>query len=168
MDWLGWFASRHTWLVHLPAAAALMIPLPILAAQRAGRGIRPWWTTCRYLAWAGLVGSVLAVASGYLAARNLGLAAPGPLWVPPRHGMAYLFWLHELGGFASLLLGAVCLRSLYRNRQEHQGIGIAALLLGLLWAASALATSYVGPFLLGRTQPPPCLLGPRTPDVPSR
>jgi len=166
MDRLGWLASRHIWLVHLPAAAALMILLPIIAAQRAGRGSRPWWTTCRYLAWAGLAGSVLAVASGYLAALNLGLAGQGPLWAAPRHGMAYLFRIHELAGCASLLLGAACLRSLYRDRQEHQGIGLAALLLGLLWSCSALAASYLGPFLLGRTQPPPFLLGPRTPGAP--
>jgi hypothetical protein len=58
-----------------------------------------------------------------------------------------------------LLLGGACLRSLYRKRQDHQGIGLVALLLGLLWGASALATSYAGPFLLGRTPAPSCLLG---------
>jgi hypothetical protein len=162
MDWLAWFASGHTWLVHLPAAAALIIPLPILAAQRGGRGIRPWWTTCRFLAWAGCIGSVLAVASGFLAARGLGLPAPAALWIPPPPGMARVLWIHELGGLACLALGAVCLRSLYRSRQDHQGIGLAALLFGVLWCLSALATSYVGPFLLGRTPPPPWLLGPPT------
>jgi hypothetical protein len=141
-----------------------MIPLPILAAQRGGRGIRPWWTTCRYLAWAGFIGSILAVASGYLAAGHQGLLAPGGLWAAASSGMPYLFRIHELGGFASLLLGAACLRSLYRARQEHQGIGIPALLLGLLWGFCALATAYVGPFLLGRTQAPAYLLGTQTPD----
>jgi hypothetical protein len=159
MEWLAWFASRHTWLVHLPAAAALMLPLPIIAAQRGGRGIRPWWTTCRYIAWAGCIGALLALASGYLAARGQGLLPQGDLWDLPRPGLPHLFWIHELGGIASLLLGATCLRSLYRNRQEYQGIGIAALMLGMLWCASALATSYTGPFLLGRAQAPAYLLG---------
>jgi hypothetical protein len=159
MEWLTRLASGHTWLVHLPVAAALMAPLPIIAAQRAGRGIRPWWITCRYLAWAGLIGSLLAVASGWLAARGQGILPWGALWAPPPRGMARLIWIHELGGLASLLLGAACLRSLYRRRQEHQGIGIAALVLGLLWGATALATSYAGPFLLGRTQAPAYLLG---------
>jgi hypothetical protein len=159
MDWLAWFASRHTWLVHLPAAAALIIPWPILAAQRGGRGIRPWWTTCRFLAWAGFIGAILAVASGYLAARNLGLLVHGELWVMPMPGPTYLLRIHEIGGLACLLLGGACLRSLYRKRQDHQGIGLVALLLGLLWGASALATSYAGPFLLGRTPAPSCLLG---------
>jgi hypothetical protein len=167
MEWIAWLASRHTWLVHLPAAAALMIPLPILAAQRGGRGIRPWWTTCRYLAWTGLIGSVLAVASGYLAARHQGLLPPGDLWAAPPPGLPYLFRIHEFGGLVSLLLGAACLRSLYRSRQDHQGIGLPALLLGVIWGVSALATAYVGPFLLGRTQAPAYLLGPQTPDVPA-
>ena len=164
MDWLAWLASRHTWLVHLPAAAALMIPLPIIAAQRGGRGIRPWWITCRYLAWAGCIGALLAVASGYLAARDQGLLVHGLFWPPPPPGQPYLFRIHAIGGFASLLLGAACLRSLYRPRQEHQGIGLPALLLGLLWAFSALASAYVGPFLRGQTQAPAYLLGPQRPD----
>jgi hypothetical protein len=168
MDWLGWFASRHTWLVHLPAAAALMIPLPILAAQRGGRGIRPWWTTCRYLAWAGFIGAVLAVASGYLEARSQGLLPHGGFWAAPLPGMPRLFRIHELGGFASLVLGAACLRSLYRNRQDHQGIGLPALLFGLLWGASALATSYAGPFLLGRTRAPSYLVGTGAPPAPAQ
>jgi hypothetical protein len=167
MDWLGWLASRHTWLVHLPAAAALMIPWPILAAQRGGRGIRPWWTTCRYLAWAGFIGSVLAVTSGYLAARHQGLLPRGDFLAPALPGMPYLFRIHEFGGFASLLLGAACLRSLYRNRQDHQGIGIPALLFGLLWGFSALATSYAGPFLMGRTQAPAYLLGSNALEAPA-
>ncbi len=159
MDGLAWLASRHTWLVHLPAAAALMIPLPIIAAQRAGRGIRPWWITCRYLAWAGCLGALLAVVSGLLAARNLGWLAHDGLWPIPQAGMARLFWIHQLGGLACLALGIACLRSLYHTRQDHQGIGIAALLLGLLWGASAMATAYAGPYLLGRAEPPAYLTG---------
>jgi len=158
MDGMAWFANRHAWLVHLPAAAALMIALPVLAAQRGGRGIRPWWTTCRYLAWAGFIGSFLALASGCVAARNLGLLAPG-FWAAPQPGLPYLFRIHAALGLAALLLGTACLRSLYRDRHEHQGIGLAALLLALLWGASALAGAYSGPFLAGRTQAPAQLLG---------
>lgn len=158
MDGLAWFANGHRWLVHLPAATALMIALPVLAAQRGGRGIRPWWTTCRYLAWAGFIGSALAVASGWLLAGNMGLLASG-LGSAPLPGLARLFRIHEAGGFAALALGAACLRSLYRARQEHQGIGIATLLLALLWGACALAATYTGPFLAGRGQAPPFLVG---------
>lgn len=159
MDWLAWFASKHTWLVHLPAATAMLIPLPILAAQRGGRGIRPWWTTCRFLAWAGLTGAILAVLSGYLAARHQGTLHASFLWTPGQPGMERLFRIHELGGVVSAILGTACLRALYRKRQDHQGIGLLALLFGVLWSACTVLTSYDGAFLLGRSQAPSFLLG---------
>jgi hypothetical protein len=168
MDWLAWFASRHTWFVHLPAAAAVLVPLPILAAQRGGRGIRPWWTTCRYLAWAGVIGAVLAVLSGFLQARHLGLVPADAYWGPALPGRSYLFRVHQLGGVASLLLGLACLRSLYRQRQDHQGIGLFALLFGVLWGACALVTSYDGAYLLGRSPAPPILLGTALPGSGTR
>jgi uncharacterized membrane protein len=160
MNWIAWIASKHVLLVHLPAAAALMIPLPIFAAQRGGRGIRPWWTTCRYLAWAGLVGSALAVASGFLQGRLHGHSSLGALWGTAEPGVNYLFRIHEVGGFACLVLSAVCLRSLFRARQEHQGIGVVALLLGLLWCATALTTSYAGALLVGHGPAPALFLAP--------
>jgi hypothetical protein len=160
MNWMAWIANKHTLLVHLPAAAALMIPLPIIAAQRGGRGIRPWWTTCRYLAWAGLLGSLLALLSGFLSGRLHGQLPLGAYWGSAEPGAKYLFRLHELGGVASLVLGVACLRSLYRKRQEHQGIGIPALLFGLLWCASALLSSYSGALLNGYGPAPALFLAP--------
>ena len=162
MDGLVWFADRYTWLVHLPVAAALMIPFPIIAAQRAGRGIRPWWTTCRFLAWAGLASAILAALSGFLSARHQGLLPQGILSDPS--SLPALFRVHAYGGAASVLLGAVCLRSLYRQRREHQGIGLIALMFGLLWGGCALITSYDGSLLMGPVPgarfslPPPALL----------
>ena len=137
-----------------------MIPFPILAAQRGGRGIRPWWTTCRYLGWAGLIGSLAAVFSGLALGRFQGRMPLGALWGAAEPGVGYLFRIHELGGAACLLLGALCLRSLYRNRQEHQGIGVPALLLGLVWCATALTTSYSGFLCLGREPVPGVFLAP--------
>jgi hypothetical protein len=165
MNWMAWIANKHTLLVHLPAAAALMIPLPIIAAQRGGRGIRPWWTTCRYLAWAGLVGSLLGVLSGFLSGRLHGQVPLGAFWGSAEPGMKYLFRLHEAGGVASLVLGVACLRSLYRKRQEHQGIGLAALLFGLLWCASALLSSYSGALLVGYGPAPALFLAPPQPTL---
>ena len=154
MNWTAWVASKHTLMVHLPIAAALMIPIPIIAAQRAGRGIRPWWITCRYLAGAGLLGSILAVVSGFLQGH--------PHLHGPAHGLlalARLGWndlvtVHAALGVASLVLGALCLRSLFRERLPHQGIGLAALLLGWLWCGSALTGAYSGALLEGHGTPP--------------
>lgn len=143
MIWLAWIANKHTLWVHLPVAAALMIPIPILAAQRGGRGIRPWWVTCRYLAACGLIGSLLAVASGGLQALRLHPMPWRAFWSLTAGGDD-LFRLHAAGGAASVVLGALCLRSVFRPRQDHQGIGFPALLLGLAWCAVALGSAWTG------------------------
>ena len=160
MNWLAWVASKHSLMVHLPIAAALMIPIPILAAQRGGRGIRPWWITCRYLAWAGLAGSLVAVLSGFLQGRLNAHLPPHAFWGSSEPGVNYLFTVHEAGGVACLLLGALCLRTLFRERQPHQGIGLQALLSGLLWCASALIGAYSGALLVGHGTPPALFLAP--------
>jgi len=159
MDWLAWYASRHTWLVHLPAVAAFLLVFPVIAAQRGGRGIRPWWTTCRYLAWIGFIGAVLTVGSGLLSAWGRGLLDQlgGGIQVQP--GIPHLFRLHALGGAATLLLGAACLRALYRKRQDYQGIGVPALLLALLWGSLAIGTVYAGRLLNGRSAAPAWMTG---------
>jgi hypothetical protein len=160
MTWTAWIASKHVLLVHLPIAAALLSPLPILAAQRGGRGIRPWWTTCRYLAWAGLVGTFLALVSGHFSGQVARLVPPGAFWAPALPGLPYLFRLHQIGSVLSLALGAVCLRSLYRKRQEHQGIGFLSLLLGLAWSGSAFFAAYTGFLLVGHGPAPAVMVAP--------
>lgn len=149
MNFLAWLASTHTWLVHVPVAAAVLVSMPILAAQRGGRGIRPWWTTCRFLAWAGSIGALVAVLSGLLMARRLGLSI-ADLGTTALPGLPTWFRIHVLGGVTCLCSGLACLLSLYRKRKDHQGIGLLALLFGLLWGGSALVTSYEGMFLHGR------------------
>jgi len=166
MNWTAWIASKHALLVHLPIAAALMIPLPIIAAQRGGRGIRPWWTTCRYLAWIGTLGSLLALASGFYLARAHGNLTADAFWGPATAGMPYLFRVHEIGGVASVVLGALCLKSLYRRRQEHQGIGFPALLAGLAWCFASYLSSYSGAVMVGQHPAPQLLVAPpKLPDA---
>jgi hypothetical protein len=159
MTWLDWFASRHTWLVHLPWAAALMLVVPVVAAQRGGRGNRPWWTTCRYLAWTGLAAAVLTAASGLGSAFGRGLLEPALGGFPAPPGLARLVQFHGIAAGACVLLGALCLRSLYRKRQDHQGIGLQALALVLAWAVAACAAVVTGRSLVGRTPASACLLG---------
>ena len=159
MPWTAWIALKHALIVHLPIAAALMIPLPILAAQRSGRGIRPWWTTCRYLAWAGTLGSLLALGSGFLLAHLHGHLQAGGWVAPMPPGLPYLFRLHEAGGAASLVLGLLCLRALCRSREEHQGIGLLALLSGLAWCCVSFLSAYTGSVLVGQRPAPRSFLG---------
>ena len=158
MDWL---AHTHPLLVHLPIAAALLLPLPLLAAQRAGRGIKPWWNACRYLAWMGVLSLVPAVLSGLATAHRSGallrgLAPAGPL----RH--------HEIAGLAAFGFGVLTLLSLYRGRKEHEGLGLLSLVLSLAWA-TASAWGGLDGHALGRHPLPPIAAtaaAPAPPPVP--
>jgi hypothetical protein len=151
MDWMPWIANKHALLVHLPVAAALLIPVPIIASQRGGVGVRPWWITCRYLAWTGLAGSLFAVVSGLLHHRRPPLQPLSALW---NQGHLDMPRLHLAAGMACLALAVACVRALYRRRREHQGIGIIALMLGLAWCLCALVSSYTGRQLHERNPQP--------------
>jgi hypothetical protein len=145
---MDWIAHKHGLFVHLPFAAALLLPLALISAQRPSRGIKPWWTACRYIAWAGVLGSAIAVVSGFQAAHLLKFLPPGDFLAPGSLLNPTPFQLHQWSAGASLLLGLPTLRSLHRKRAEHQGIGVLGLLLGLLWAATTIAAGYYGNHLI--------------------
>jgi hypothetical protein len=84
----------------------------------------------------------------------------GACWGAADPGGNSLFRIHEAGGAACLILAALCLRSLFRERQEHQGIGLPALLFGLLWCATAMTTAYAGGILGGHGPVPSIFRGP--------
>jgi hypothetical protein len=141
-------ALKHPMLVHIPIAAALLVPIPLLAAQRSGRGIKPWWIACRYLTWMGVLGALPALLSGLLWAKLLGLIPGGSLLAPSAgedQVLPFLMRRHQMLALLAFLFGLVTLWSLYRKRQEHQGIGFLPLAMGCLWALStALAGQYGG------------------------
>ena len=132
MDWL---ANKHAFFSHLPVAVGLLLPLALVAAQRPGRGIRPWWTVVRYVGLMGLLVLLAALATGYLQMRHLGLLpphrflpslAPGT-WSP-------LSW-HFALAVACFLVGAVALWAMNRPRKDYQSLGLLSLALGLVWCA---------------------------------
>lgn len=124
MEWLG---LKHPLLVHLPLAATLLLPLPLLLAQRAGRGIRPWWVACRYLAWSGFLGLLISFPSGWAWAKAQGSPA---LLAPVGSALR----LHQEWAAAGFLLGVATLWSLHRSRKDHEGLGWWAFLLGTSWS----------------------------------
>jgi hypothetical protein len=137
---MDWIALKHALLSHLPVASGLLLPWALIAAQRPGRGIRPWWTVSRYLGWTGLLGTLAAVVSGFASGRLLNLI-PGHRLLPlPASGQgpdAVLF-RHALLGGASLLLAIAALWAMNRPRKDHQGIGFLTLAVGLAWSALLL------------------------------
>jgi hypothetical protein len=161
---MEWMASKHALLSHLPVAAGLLLPWALVAAQRPGRGIRPWWTAARYLGWAGLLGTVGAFFSGFAAARLLTLIPSGRLLpqVNVDQGPEGLLFRHALLGLASLLLGGGALWAMNRPRKDHQSLGILALGLGLAWSAILLLAGQSGYTLAHGSPriPPPKVLAP--------
>ena len=153
MAGMDWIFLKHNFFVHLPIAAALLLPAALIAAQRSGRGIKPWWITCRYLAWAGVLGAGLAVFTGFWTAQATHRLPAGVLFSKGPFSPANLFQMHQWLALASLLWGAFTLRALHRKRDDHQGIGIVGLFLGLLWAGTTLGTGYYG-ILLGHPPAP--------------
>jgi len=150
-----WIAFKHPFFIHLPVSAGLLLPFALIAAQRPGRGIRPWWTACRFLGWTGFLGSLVAVVSGYLWARSMGMIPAGQYLVVVQAGNALqeLMRRHQLFALTALPWGLLTLLSLYRRRQEHQGLGALSLFLGLLWCASLLGAGFYGGRMTHPTQP---------------
>jgi hypothetical protein len=166
MDWIG---LKHALLSHLPVATGLLLPWALFAAQRPGRGIRPWWTVARYLGWAGLLGTLVAFLSGYAAARGLGLIPPHrllPVFAQGSGAQALLFRHAVLGG-VSLLVGLVATWAMNRSRQDHQSLGFLALGLGLVWCAAMLGAGEGGYRLAhSRLRSPAQALVPAPPHIP--
>lgn len=144
MPWMDWIGQKHSLFVHIPTVAALLLPVALMAAQRPGRGIKPWWITCRYLAWAGALGSIPAVLSGLQIAYRTKLLMEGQFISKGGLENPTLFQLHQWLAVASFVLGVLTLRALYRKREEHQGIGVLGLFMGTFWAVSAVAAAYFG------------------------
>ncbi|HJW34003.1 MAG TPA: hypothetical protein VJ505_11605 [Holophagaceae bacterium] len=141
---MEWLALKHPLLVHLPIATALLLPLPLLFAQRAGRGIKPWWNTCRYMAWIGVIFLLPTLLTGYAWGRGLELIEAGH-WLPSLDDPAgFLLRRHQTMGLITAALGFATLWSLYRGRLEHEGLGILALLLGTAWAVATAITGLTG------------------------
>src|SRR5512133_3568840 len=137
---MEWIALKHALLSHLPVATGLLLPWALFASQRAGRGIRPWWTVCRYLGWVGLLGLLAALVSGPAAGRLHGLVPAGRIFPLPASGLGAdaLLFRHAVIATSAALLALPALWAMNRSRKDHQSLGILALLLGLAWSAVLL------------------------------
>jgi uncharacterized membrane protein len=143
---MEWIALKHALLSHLPVAMGLLLPLPLIASQRAGRGIRPWWRVARYVGWAGLLGTLSAVVSGLASGRFMGHIAARRILpeLAAGTGPDGLLVRHTLLAGVSLLLGLAAMWAMSRHRKDHESLGILTLVLGLAWSAVTLATGVYG------------------------
>ncbi len=143
---MEWLALQHALLSHLPVAIGLLLPWPLLAAQRRGRGFRSWWTVARYLSWAGVLGILGSLLSGLAMGRLLSL-------LPDQRSLTLLAFgdgpqlhllRHALLGAVSLLLGGAAVWAMNRPRKDYESLGLLALSLGLLWSLLLLVTGERG------------------------
>ncbi|WP_257306936.1 hypothetical protein [Geothrix campi] len=154
---MEWIALKHALLSHLPVATGLLLPWALFASQRAGRGIRPWWTVCRYLGWVGLLGLLAALISGSAAGRAFGLIPAGRIFPLPAsgYGADALLFRHAVIATSAALFAVPALWAMNRARKDHQSLGVLALVLGLGWSALLLANGYSGYVLAHPGRPVP-------------
>jgi hypothetical protein len=143
---MEWIALKHALLSHLPVAAGLLLPWPLIASQWSGRGIRPWWKVARYVGWAGLVGTLGALVSGLARGRSLGHISVHRILpeLASGSGPEGLLFRHALLAGISLLLGLAAMWAMSRHRKDHESLGILALVLGLAWSALMVVTGEYG------------------------
>lgn len=131
-DPITWFAKEHPAMVHLPIAAALLLPLALLLSL--WRREESWLRTARFLAWAGLIGSGAALLSGLLWARRLDLIAPGGWLAKASDGsLQSLLRSHQLLALAGIPLGVFTIAVLHKAKSSG---AVIALLLSLAWAGA--------------------------------
>ena len=131
-DPLTWLGREHPAMVHLPIAAALLVPVALLLSL--WRREEGWLRTAQFLAWAGLIGSGAALLSGLLWARQLDLIAPGGWIANAQDGhLQSLLRAHQFFALGGFVLGLLTLAMLHRK--TGRGV-IPALLLGLAWAGT--------------------------------
>jgi hypothetical protein len=140
MDWFERLADLHIWAIIFAFAATILLPYALIAAQRPGRGIKPWWTTSRFLGTVALIACVFALATGEVLAKKLGLLEGE--WI--LRGEWTDMRLHQYLGGAAVLFGYMCLRAAFKPRKEHQGLGAYTLIVGLAWALMVGAAGHVG------------------------
>ena len=140
-------AGLHPALVHAPIAATLFLPLALMLALHSETHAASWLRTARFLAILGLLGAVMAVASGFLWARDLGGIAAGD-WFPhpARPGQVFpnLLRDHQRLALLGLPLGVATLALIGLGREAGFRRKSAALACALLWALTWGAAGHWG------------------------
>jgi hypothetical protein len=153
---LDFIAKEHPAFVHVPLGMVVVLPLAMLGTFRLHSSLR-WVRTAFFLALMGLFGSVIALFSGVLWGRQIGLIPPGG-FLPPAATAAQtlqkMLRLHEFAAVFGVSIGLLCTFLIWRTwrrsaahgestAMHHQrqlgrrfwerGVGVPAFLLSILW-----------------------------------
>jgi hypothetical protein len=151
---LQFIAREHPAFVHVPLGLVGALPLAMLASFHARHG-KVFTGTAFFLAAFGWLGSTVALFSGLLWGRLINLIAPAnflPVVASEKQVLQRTLQLHIQAALAGFIIGGICVFLLWRIwRREHgtaggsehrlhagrrfseRGVGIPALLVGLLW-----------------------------------
>lgn len=145
---IEFIAREHPAFVHVPLGAVVVLPLAILMSLR-GTNRRAWTLTAFFLAAVACAGSLVALLSGLMWGRQVSLIAPGaflPQVVSAKQVLQQTLRYHEFAALIGVGLGLFCtlLLGLSLKKNQAKGIGVLALLFGLLWLGSWGACGKLG------------------------
>ena len=156
-----WLDKAHPALVHAPIAASLFLPLALILALRSKAHAASWIRTARFLAILGLAGGAMAVASGFLWARELGGIAAGD-WLPhpTRPGQVFLnaLRIHQRLALLGFPAGALTLGLLGAGREGRSRWHWGALIASLVWAGFWGAAGHRGGRMVFPDEPASAML----------
>ena len=152
---LEFIAREHPAFVHIPLGLVATLPLAMLLSF-SGRWAKTLVGTSFFLALVGWGGSLIALFSGLIWGRQINLITPSayfPLVASEKQVLQRMLQLHEFSALAGLVVGALCLWLLgrawrsYSGQDAHErrhagrrfwerGVGLPALLVGLIWLGS--------------------------------
>ncbi|HJV90781.1 MAG TPA: hypothetical protein VJ623_10785 [Holophagaceae bacterium] len=150
---------QHPALVHLPIAAAFLLPFPLALRLRGGEG---WDRTIRYLSWAGVLGGIVAQATGLWFARA-GELIPPQGWYPTSAG---LLRTHQTLAMAGFGVGLATLAAVLRA--ATRGGRVWTLVLALGWAGLWGLAGHWGGVMVFPEAPDPALESEVHPSGPGR
>lgn len=156
---IEFIAREHPAWVHVPLGMVVGLPLAMLGSFLPKHAHR-WTTTAFFMAAVGLAGSLVALVSGLIWARQINLLPPSgyfPVLTSSTQVLQRMMQLHEIAALAGVVVGSAVLWLLWgRWRPLHistedtaihvhrqlgrrwweRGVGAPALLLSLLWLAA--------------------------------
>jgi hypothetical protein len=148
---LQFIAREHPAFVHIPLGLVAVLPLAMLASFQRRHG-KVLTGTALFLGATAWLASTAALSSGLLWGRLINLIAPAkflPVVASEKQVLQRTLQLHIQAALAGFILGGICVFLLWRawrrvaradgSRQvsgrsfRERGVGLPALLVGLLW-----------------------------------
>ncbi len=153
---LDLIAQEHPAFVHVPLGLVVTLPLAMLASFQP-KAARRWVRTAFFMAVVALVGSLVALFSGLLWARQINLIPAGgflPQIASGTQVLQRMMQLHEIAAVSGVIVGSICTWLIWRvwrpmdlanedtaihfrqqlgRRLWERGVGAPALVMSLLW-----------------------------------